>query len=144
MMRREGFGDLLASAVGLALTLAISFVLVILLILLLSAAPAKAIFAFFIGPFTNSYYLGNMLNAAVPLVFTGLGISIAFKASVFNLGGEGQIYAGGLAATAVCLALAGRKRLGGRGDRPDRRHGCSPAPLRAFRDSSACAGTPTR
>jgi riboflavin transport system permease protein len=97
--------DALAGITGLALTLGISFALVILLILLLSATPGKAIFAFFIGPFTNIYFLGNMLNSAVPLVFAGLGIAIAFKASVFNLGGEGQIYAGGLAATAVCLGL---------------------------------------
>ncbi len=48
-----------------------------------------------------------MLNSAVPLVFTGLGIAVAFKSSVFNLGGEGQVYAGGLAAAAVCLALPG-------------------------------------
>jgi riboflavin transport system permease protein len=107
-------GDMAAGLTGLALTLGISFVLVILLIVALSAEPAKAIFAFFIGPFTNAYFLGNMLNAAVPLVFTGLGISIAFKASVFNLGGEGQVYAGGLAATAVCLALpAANGYLGG-------------------------------
>jgi simple sugar transport system permease protein len=46
-----------------------------------------------------------MLNVAVPLVFTGLGMAIAFKSSVFNLGGEGQIYVGGLATTVVCLAL---------------------------------------
>jgi ABC-type uncharacterized transport system permease subunit len=97
--------DTLAGLTGLALTLGISFALVVLLILLLSAEPARAIFAFFIGPFTNGYFLGNMLNSAVPLVFTGLGMAIAFQASVFNLGGEGQIYAGGLAATAVCLAL---------------------------------------
>ena len=108
------FGPFMASLAALALTLGISFGLVILLILLLSATPGKAIFAFFIGPFANSYFLGNMLNAAVPLVFTGLGVAIAFKASVFNLGGEGQIYAGGLAATAVCLALpAANGYLGG-------------------------------
>jgi riboflavin transport system permease protein len=112
--RDRRLGDFLAGLTGLALTLGISFALVTLLILLLSATPAKAIFAFFIGPFTNSYFLGNMLNAAVPLVFTGLGMAVAFKASVFNLGGEGQIYAGGLAATAVCLALpAANGWLGG-------------------------------
>jgi riboflavin transport system permease protein len=114
MSARRPFGDLAASLAGLALTLGISFALVILLMMLLSAEPGKAIFAFFIGPFTNTYFLGNMLNAAVPLVFTGLGISIAFKASVFNLGGEGQVYAGGLAAGAVCLALpAANGYLGG-------------------------------
>jgi simple sugar transport system permease protein len=102
---RRGFGDLVAGSTGLALTLLLSFGLVVLLICLLSRAPLKTIYYFFVGPFTNRYYLGNLLNSAVPLVFTGLGIALAFRSSVFNLGGEGQVYAGGLAATAVCLAF---------------------------------------
>jgi riboflavin transport system permease protein len=103
--RKRNFADLFASSTGLALTLLLSFGLVVLIIFLLSKAPLKTIYFFFVGPFTNKYYLGNMLNSAVPLIFTGLGIAIAFKSSVFNLGGEGQVYAGGLAATAVCLAF---------------------------------------
>ena len=105
---------MLTGLTGLALTLVFSFTLVVVLILLLSKAPAKTIWYFFAGAFMNPYYLGNMLNSAVPLVFTGLGIAVAFKSSVFNLGGEGQVYAGGLAATAVCLALpAANGYLGG-------------------------------
>jgi ABC-type uncharacterized transport system permease subunit len=105
MRTRKRLGDALAGLSGIALTLAISFAIVIALIVLFSRTPLTTIAAFFVGPFGNAYYLGNMLNSAVPLVFTGLGIAIAFKSSVFNLGGEGQVYAGGLAATAVCLAL---------------------------------------
>lgn len=105
MKAKKSLGGALAGFTGLALTLAFSFGLVIALIFLLSKTPWKTIWFFFAGPFTNAYYLGNMLNSAVPLVFTGLAIAIAFKASVFNLGGEGQVYVGGLAATAVCLAL---------------------------------------
>ncbi len=102
---KRSFADVLASLTGLALTLLLSGVLVAGLIFLLSKAPLATIYYFFVGPFTNAYYFGNMLNTAVPLIFTGLGIAIAFKSSVFNLGGEGQVYAGGLAATAVCLAF---------------------------------------
>jgi riboflavin transport system permease protein len=102
---KKGLGDFLAGFTGLALTLLISFGLVVVLILLLSKTPGTTIYAFFVGPFTNAYFFGNMLNVAVPLVFTGLGMAIAFKSSVFNLGGEGQTYAGGLATTIVCLAL---------------------------------------
>jgi simple sugar transport system permease protein len=105
MKARKSLGDLLSGFTGLALTLVLSFGLVVLLIFILSKTPGKTIYYFFVGPFTNRYYLGNMLNVTVPLVFTGLGISMAFKSSVFNLGGEGQVYAGGLAVTAVCLAL---------------------------------------
>ncbi|MEW5817937.1 MAG: ABC transporter permease [Spirochaetota bacterium] len=90
---------------GLLLTVIISFLLVIIFIFLLSKEPGKTIYFFFLGAFTNKYYFGNMLNSAVPLVFTGLGIASAFKSSVFNLGGEGQVYAGGLITTVVCLVL---------------------------------------
>lgn len=105
MKEKRSFGDFLSSFTGLAITLLLSFGLVVVLMLILSKTPGKTIYAFFIGPFTNAYYLGNMLNVAVPLVFTGLGMAVAFKSSVFNLGGEGQTYAGGLATTIVCLAL---------------------------------------
>lgn len=114
MREKRNLGELFAGFTGLAFTLLLSFGLVIGLIFILSRAPGRTIYYFFVGAFTNKYYLGNMLNVAVPLIFTGLGISVAFKSSVFNLGGEGQIYAGGLAATAVCLALpAANGFLGG-------------------------------
>jgi riboflavin transport system permease protein len=106
MKGKQGLRELLASVTGLALTLVFALGLVILLIFLLSRTPVKTLYYFFIGAFTNRYFFGNMLNVAIPLVFAGLGIAIAFKASVFNLGGEGQIYAGGLATTVVCLAFS--------------------------------------
>lgn len=106
--------DLFAGAVGLGLTLGTALAVAVALILLLSRAPLATIYHFFVGPFANRYSFGNMLNAAVPLVFTGLGMCLAFRSSVFNLGGEGQLYAGALAATVVMLALpSARGWLGG-------------------------------
>ena len=105
MKRTRWGGELLAGTVGLLITLGISFAVAVVLIVLLSRQPLTTIYYFFVGPFTNKYYFGNMLNTAIPLVFTGLGIAVAFKSSVFNLGGEGQVYAGGLVATVILLAL---------------------------------------
>jgi ABC-type uncharacterized transport system permease subunit len=105
LRRWSRWSGLAAGTAGLAITLAISFLIAVALIFLLSRQPLNTIRYFFIGPFTNRYYLGNMLNTAVPLVFTGLGIAVAFKSSVFNLGGEGQVYSGALMATVICLAL---------------------------------------
>jgi len=98
--------DLIVNTLGLAITLGISIIIAIILIFILSEEPRRTIYYFFIGPFANKYYFGNMLDAAMPLIFTGIGISIAFKSSVFNLGGEGQVYSGALVATIVCLALS--------------------------------------
>jgi len=103
--RKRYFEDIFVNLGSLIITLGISFLLVIILILFLSKEPGKTIHFFFIGPFLNKYYFGNMLNASIPLIFTGLGIAIAFTASTFNLGGEGQVYSGALTATVVCLAL---------------------------------------
>jgi simple sugar transport system permease protein len=89
----------------LLLTIGISFAIVIVLILALSKMPGTAMYYFFVGPFTKSYYLGTMLNQAVGLIFTGLGIAVAFSSSTFNLGGEGQAYSGAVVATVICLAL---------------------------------------
>ena len=104
-MARRQLTNLLSSTTGLVLTIGIAFAIVILLILLLSKEPGTAIYYFFVGPFTKAYYLGNMLNQSIGLMFTGLGIAVAFKSSTFNLGGEGQAYSGALVATAICLAL---------------------------------------
>jgi len=104
--RAEKLQGLFVNTAGLAITLGISFCIAILVMFLLSNEPGKTIYYFFIGPFTNKYYFGNMLNASIPLVFTGLGISIAFTSSMFNLGGEGQVYSGALVATVICLVLS--------------------------------------
>ncbi|UCF97059.1 MAG: ABC transporter permease [Spirochaetaceae bacterium] len=114
-MRRAGrVGELFAGTLGLLITLGISFLIAIVLIFLLSSRPLTTIYYFFVGPFTNKYYFGNMLNTAIPLVFTGLGMAVAFKSSVFNLGGEGQVYSGALVATVILLALPERNGyLGG-------------------------------
>lgn len=54
-------------------------------------------------PWSSLWYAGNTLDSAVLLAIAALGIVIAFRAGAFNLGGESQIYAGGVAATAVLL-----------------------------------------
>ncbi len=104
-MDRQRAARLVSTATGLTLTVGISFAIVIALIFLLSKMPATAIYYFFVGPFTKAYYFGNMLDEAVGLIFTGLGIAVAFSSSTFNLGGEGQAYSGALVATVICLAL---------------------------------------
>ncbi len=103
--KKQNLSDFTVNLLGLGVTLFAAFSVVIILILFLSKKPLNTIYYFFIGPFTNRYYFGNMLNASIPLIFTGLGIAVAFKSSVFNLGGEGQVYASAMVATALLLAL---------------------------------------
>jgi simple sugar transport system permease protein len=96
---------LLSDSLGLLATLAVALLAAALLVLLFSEEPGRAIYYLFAGPFQSRFSVGNLLGSAVPLVLTGLGMALAFQAAVFNLGGEGQVYAGALAATAVLLGL---------------------------------------
>lgn len=49
----------------------------------------------------DSYGLGYTLYYATPLVFTGLSVAICFHCGLFNIGAEGQLYLGAIAAVAA-------------------------------------------
>jgi len=57
--------------------------------------------------FGTGYGLGQTLFRATPLLFTGLAVALAFRAGLFNIGVEGQLYLGGFAAGVVGAACAG-------------------------------------
>ena len=73
----------------------------------LGTNPVTGYRALVTGAFGGSYALGATAVKAVPLLLVGVGICIAFRANVFNIGGEGQIAMGGLAGTATALAFPG-------------------------------------
>ncbi len=54
----------------------------------------------------TGYGLGQTLFKATPLIFTGLAVALGFRAGLFNIGVEGQLYLGGLAAALAGVALA--------------------------------------
>ncbi|MDR0525332.1 MAG: ABC transporter permease [Spirochaetaceae bacterium] len=98
---------------GTWLILLLSLSVMVVLAFLLSKTPGKTLKWFFLGSFQNPYYFGNLINSAVPLIFGGLGVSVALQGNCFNLGGEGQIYAGAFTATVASLALEGLGVPGG-------------------------------
>ena len=51
-------------------------------------------------------FVSITLVRAVPLTFTGLAVALAFRAGVWNIGAEGQLYAGAICAVAAGLSLA--------------------------------------
>jgi simple sugar transport system permease protein len=53
------------------------------------------------GAFGSVFALSETLTRAIPLMLTGLAATVAFKARLFNIGAEGQLYAGAVAAVAV-------------------------------------------
>jgi ABC-type uncharacterized transport system permease subunit len=75
------------------------------LFLFATGRPVSAVFsAVWNGSFGTPYGQAQMLIAAVPLVFTGLAVAIAFRMLLWNIGAEGQFYFGAFGATAVAYA----------------------------------------
>jgi simple sugar transport system permease protein len=73
----------------------------------LDADPIEAFGAMLDGAFGGVEALISTALKATPLLFVGVGITIAFRANVINIGGEGQMVAGALLATATALAVPG-------------------------------------
>ena len=65
--------------------------------------PVEAMMVMIKGAFVYRGSLGYTLYYATNFIFTGLAVAVAFHAMLFNIGGEGQAYLGGLGAGLVCL-----------------------------------------
>ena len=76
-----------------------------IMLTLLDASPGEGFRAMLDGAFGSAEALTSTALKATPLLFVGVGITIAFRANVINIGGEGQMVAGALLATATALAL---------------------------------------
>ncbi len=98
---------------GVALLVPVlSFILALLAgaVLLRSAGadPLITYRAMFVGAFGGRYALSETLVKAIPLMLTGLGVSIAFRMLFWNIGAEGQLAMGGFAAAGVALFVPTR------------------------------------
>ena len=103
-MRSETLrGQMWSGAIAIGIALAVT----ILLLVIGSSTPGAALRAFFVTPIANRYYVGNLLSSMGNLLIAGLGIVVAFRAGLYNLGGEGQIYVSALVGTVVGLAVSG-------------------------------------
>jgi simple sugar transport system permease protein len=100
----DGFEFMLRTLVpflGVFAALAISAVV----LLMLKTNPIVAYSAMLQGAFGSISGLSQSLVKATPLLLVGLGVCIAFRASVINVGGEGQIILGSIAGTWMALTF---------------------------------------
>ena len=114
----------LARQIGLpALALAATLGTASLLVLLAGANPFATLGLILKGAAGSKFAVLETLNRATPLIFTGLSIAVAFRAKLWNIGAEAQLYAGAIAtvllgtgaisapfslpAMAFCAVLAG-------------------------------------
>lgn len=82
-----------------------AFLVGAIMLLAIGASPWEGLKALMDGAFGSGDNLARTAVRAIPLILVGSGICVAFRSSVINIGGEGQIVAGALLATVVALAV---------------------------------------
>jgi general nucleoside transport system permease protein len=85
------------------ISILIAFLISGLVILAIGEDPINALQIMVTGALGSSYGWGYTLYYATNFMFTGLGVAVAFHASLFNIGGDGQAQLGGLGVALVCL-----------------------------------------
>ncbi len=106
LSRLLGGDPVAALAPLIAVLLALSVGAIILLAL--GKSPIEAYSAMLDGAFGNEHSLFRTLTRATPLLLVAIGICIAYRGGMINIGAEGQLFVGAISATAFSLALAGR------------------------------------
>lgn len=87
------------------LNLALAFAVSGLVVVALGESPLQAVRTLVYGAFGYGEAVGYTLYYATNLIFTGLAVAIAFHTGLFNIGGEGQAYLGGLGLGLVAVHL---------------------------------------
>ena len=100
---RSALTELGLSAFAIFLALVISA----LLMVMLGLNAGLAFSSMFRGAFGSLHGISQTLLRATPLLFTGFAVAIAFRAGLFNIGAEGQLYWGALACALVALTVEG-------------------------------------
>ncbi|MGY6707124.1 MAG: ABC transporter permease [Rhizobiaceae bacterium] len=76
-----------------------------LVVLLAGESPVRAASLLVEGAFGSGQNIAYTLYYATSFIFTGLAVAVAFHGGLFNIGGEGQAYIGGLGVALACLWL---------------------------------------
>lgn len=106
MQKRILGGDytaVLAPIIAVILALALAG----LLLLALGKNPMQAYASMIEGAFGSDTRVFNTISRAVPLMLVAIGICIAFRGGVINIGAEGQLFVGAVSATAFAVAAGG-------------------------------------
>ncbi len=96
-----------STPVLVAVAVVITFAITSGPILLAGANPFAAYGEFLLVPLTSRFTILEVLVAATPILFTGAAVAIAFRAGYWNIGAEGQLLLGAIAAAGIGAAAGG-------------------------------------
>lgn len=104
---RENFEDLVIVPIFAVVVALVLGALVMLATGVDIATIGKSFVALGVGSFGSLNALSETLTAAIPLVLAGLGLGLGFRAGLFNIGAEGQLLLGGMAAAVFSFSFPG-------------------------------------
>ncbi|WP_421723700.1 ABC transporter permease [Bauldia sp.] len=67
--------------------------------------PVEALYVYAIEPFTAWWSIQDLLIKAAPIILIAIGLSMCFRANIWNIGAEGQLVAGAIAGSAVPILI---------------------------------------
>ncbi len=92
------------SAIRIAAALLLSLLIVFAIILFVSEMPGVAIQKLMTGPLETKRSFFNVIVRGIPLVFTGLGLTLCLKSGIFNISSDASFYMGAVVATAIAIS----------------------------------------
>ncbi|OYX25350.1 MAG: sugar ABC transporter permease [Rhodobacterales bacterium 32-66-7] len=87
------------------ISLLLAAIISALVLLSIGQSPVEAFNVMVEGALGSAYGWGYTLYYTTSFIFTGLAVTVAFHAGLFNIGGEGQAQLGGLGVAVFCLSL---------------------------------------
>lgn len=92
-------------ALRTTVAIGVSLFIVCIIVFFISSSPVSALKDFLLGPLSSVRRMGNVAEASVPLMFTGLAVIMLQRAGLYNLAMEGAFFIGSVAAAAAALSL---------------------------------------
>lgn len=87
------------------MSVVLAFSLSFLMLFFLAEEPTISLKWMILGPFSRLSRFVEMIEQTIPLIFTGLAVSIVFQTGLFNIGAEGQFLVGAIGATTGALCF---------------------------------------
>ena len=89
------------------LALVVTLVIGAALFAALGKPPLAALYAYFVEPLSQIWSVHELTIKAAPLIIIAVGLSVAYRSNVWNIGAEGQFIAGAVAGSAIPILLPG-------------------------------------
>jgi ABC-type uncharacterized transport system permease subunit len=102
---RVALGNTAGALVFPLIAILLSFTIGAVIVLATGNNPIAAYASLITGAFGSASSIGRTLLYTTPYIFTGLAVAVPFRAGLFNIGGEGQLYIGAITAAWLGVSL---------------------------------------